>query len=168
MSNKPLKRISNKLVLDGHLWVVKDDKIIDLTTDSFVKAALFLDKRIVYLPYPKEKRDEIVNYFTNSLKQKNSEKGRTWDDWLDLFEHELYFNKKDTDCINSSIVYHARNGGEIIAGCFGFYNKESDNVSWFYGHPHDTEWLKTKNSNSKRYYTNTSVTPDLIWDERTP
>lgn len=167
MSNESLKRITSQNVLNGHLWVVKDDKIVDLTTNNFVKAALLLDKKIVYLPYPIQKSDEVVNYFVNLLKQKNSEKGRTWDEWLDLFERELRINKKDTDCINSSIIYHARNGGKIIAGCFGMYNKDSDNITWLYGHPHDTEWLKPKNNESNTYYRNTPITPDLIWDERT-
>lgn len=35
-----LKRVSGKMALDGHLWVVKDGKIVDLTTDSFVMAAV--------------------------------------------------------------------------------------------------------------------------------
>lgn len=85
---------SNPMSLDAHLWVVKDGKIIDLTTNTFVNAALYLDKRIVYLPYPKEKRDEIVNYFINLLKEKNKAIGRSWNEWLDIFEYKLQINTK--------------------------------------------------------------------------
>lgn len=50
--------------------------------------------RIVYLPYPKEKSDEIINYFINLINIKNEERGRSWSEWLDLMEYELHVNKK--------------------------------------------------------------------------
>lgn len=55
-----------------------------------------------------------------------------------------------------------------MAGCFGMYIKEFDNISWFYGHPDDAEWLKPKIYQVRKHYRNTPVTDDLIWDERTP
>lgn len=48
------------------------------------------------------------------------------------------------------------------------YDKEFNNISWLFGHPDNPEWLKNKNSESTKFYKNTNITPDLIWDERTP
>lgn len=169
IQNTSYNRVNTPMALDAHVWVVKDNKIIDLTTDAHVDMAFQLGYRLVYFPYPKEKSDEVVNSRINSLKERNSARGRTWDEWLDNMETLLSTNIKSNDCIQSSIVYQARNGGEIMAGCFGTYLPSSDKVFWLFGHPDDPEWMKPKNSTSKSKYTYlTQVTLDLIWDDRTP
>jgi hypothetical protein len=169
IQNNVFKRVHNNVVIDSHLWVVKDGMIIDLTTNVFVDSAIKLGNRLVYFPYSKEKSDEIVNSRINVLKEQTSARGITWDEWLDYFESELLTNKKHTDCVQSSIIYNARNGGEIVAGCFGTYDEIMDKVFWLFGHPDDPEWLKPKGyiSDGKYDYL-TPITPDLIWDVRTP
>ncbi len=169
INNNVFKRVHSNIVIDAHFWVMKDGKIIDLTTKVFVDAAIKLGNRLVYLPYSKEKSNEIVNSRINLLKDRTLAKGITWEEWLDYFESELRSNKKHTDCVQSSIVYNARNGGEIIAGCFGIYDITIGKVFWLFGHPDDPEWIKPRGyiSDGKYDYL-TSITPDLIWDERTP
>jgi hypothetical protein len=169
INNNIFKRVHSNIVIDAHFWVVKDGKIIDLTTNVFVDMAIKLGKRLVYFPYSKEKSDEIVNSRIKILKDLTLAKGITWDEWLDYFETELRNNKKTTDCVQSSIVYNARNGGEIMAGCFGTYDITIGKVFWLFGHPDDPEWVKPKGHISDHKYDYlTPITPDLIWDERTP
>ena len=161
----------SSMALDAHLWVVKEGKIIDLTTDVWVERAKECGGRLVYKPYPKEKSDMVVNQQIDELKRTNAARGNSWETWLTGIERMLANpdNTNSFDCVQSSIVYQHRNGGEIVAGMFGIWRPQTNKIHWQFGHPDETEWWRPQQMTAAGLKTYpTPITPDLIWDTRTP
>lgn len=121
--------------LDLHFWVVKDGKIIDKSITNQFKRMLgdIGAEQLVYLPYPEEINDRIVEDEKQACIRKMAKNGKTWERGLE--EGRNGENDNLFSCVASSYCYAHWNGGKVQVGCFGYIMKETGKIHWNYSHP---------------------------------
>jgi len=121
--------------LDLHFWVVKDGKIIDKSFSSIYKLMLknIGAEQLVYLPYPEEINDRIVEDVKQDCIKEMAKNGKTWERCLK--EGRNGENDRLFNCVSSSFCYSHWNGGKIQVGCCGYKMKENGKIHWLYSHP---------------------------------
>lgn len=103
--------------IDGHLWVVRNGKIIDPHFQDYNFIAKFhnVSKKKNYLPAETRIQEIIIKKWTDFLKD------------IPLNDWETQANY----CFINAIAEQRKNGGELVFGSLGF--GESDNVWWEFG-----------------------------------
>lgn len=147
----------SNVALDIHFWVSKDGKIIDNSIDMMKSIiAMMGGGQLVYLPYPKDVSDKIIEEELNDCRKSLAKKGKT----LEQSIQEGKDGKNDSafNCVGSAVCYAHHNGGEVQVGCFGYVSNMDGRVHWLFSHPDNTysEW-KVKANGSPRNDRSTAV-----------
>jgi len=98
-------------MIDGHLWVVRDGKIIDPHFQSYNNICMIRGvdvKKPVYIP-----ADEIIQKVILGMWKKFWDTN-DFDEIVEMWENQVNM------CFVNAIVEQKKNGGELVFGSFGW------------------------------------------------
>jgi len=103
--------------IDGHLWVVKDGKIIDPHFPSYdmISRIRKVSNKKNYLPADNLIQKIVIKMWKTFLPPD------ALDDWTDMPDM----------CMINAIAYQSKHGGDLVFGSMGF--GENKDVWWEYG-----------------------------------
>jgi hypothetical protein len=129
--------------IDGHFWIVRDDKIVDFEFKEydFIKKINKCKGEKIYLPAPEMTQKIAINIFEKVLniifKKDSIEKNR---EIFYLFSKKLGFNKPTfSRCFQNVIMEIYLNGGEIVFGSMG-WKREDGSIHYEYGGEEYLTW----------------------------
>lgn len=154
--------------VDLHFWVLKDGEIIDNSIDLLrMMLGDIGGEQLVYLPYPTEIAETIIETEKQNCIRRMEKNGKTWEQGL--IEGKDGKNNKVFNCIASSFCYTHFYGGKIQVGCLG-YKKRDGKISWLYSHPDNAYDDYRRNPNDKllnvRETYPTEHEGKLLWGEK--
>jgi hypothetical protein len=103
-------------VIDGHLWVVKDGKIIDphFKNYNFIANVRGVSNKKNYLPAEPRVQEVLI---------------KKWSDFLENIPLDGWKDECGM-CFINAIAYQRKYGGELVFGSLGF---GEDNIWWEFG-----------------------------------
>jgi hypothetical protein len=121
-------------VIDGHFWVVRDGKIVDINFPEYdkIRQVRGCEKETcVYLPAPEMTQKIMTDMFHNSVKKIMGK-----EDWKDCMKEVVFMTHltgikgpQFGACYQNSIIEIYHNGGELVFGSMGF--KKTDGSYWW-------------------------------------
>ena len=121
-------------IIDGHFWILRDDKIIDWDFDEY-KVTLSMwkcENKKKYIPAPEMTQRIMIAIFKKAFSSHfpTMTWEKTAENFYNMTESAGLLTPRYSRCFQNCLIEIHKNGGQLIFGSLGF--KHENNEEYFY------------------------------------